>query len=87
MQKSEKDSITITIKLSIEVTTIADIIIKLLMNNVKVRNNFPITLVRKYVDNLLLALPEDRVLDELHIFRSIIQTFSLHLQQSTKYKR
>ncbi|XP_062714618.1 uncharacterized protein LOC134291187 [Aedes albopictus] len=50
--------------------TIADMVMELLMNNVMAKINFPIPVIKKYVDDLILALPVDRVLEVLNMFNS-----------------
>ncbi|XP_062541027.1 uncharacterized protein LOC134209061 [Armigeres subalbatus] len=48
--------------------TIADMVMETLLNNVMTKISFPVPVIRKYVDDLILALPTEKVLEVLDIF-------------------
>ncbi|XP_055538479.1 uncharacterized protein LOC129725997 [Wyeomyia smithii] len=50
--------------------TAADLVMELLLEEVVERLNFPLPLLKKYVDDLILAVPADKVEEVLDVFNS-----------------
>ena len=49
---------------------VADFVMEMLLNRVVNKLGFPIPLLKKYVDDLILALPEDKISETLACFNS-----------------
>lgn len=50
--------------------TVADLVMEALMDNVMAKIDFPVPVIKKYVDDLVMALPLEKVLEVLNIFNS-----------------
>ena len=48
--------------------TVADLVMEVLLKNVLSEINFPVPVIKKYVDDLILAVPEDKVDETLENF-------------------
>ncbi|XP_055522434.1 uncharacterized protein LOC129716622 [Wyeomyia smithii] len=66
--------------------TIADLVMEALLENVARKIDFPVPVLKKYVDDLILALPPDRVTDVLNIFNSFNNNiqFTIELAKDRK---
>ncbi|XP_055546043.1 uncharacterized protein LOC129730608 [Wyeomyia smithii] len=66
--------------------TIADLVMESLLENVARKIDFPVPVLKKYVDDLILALPPDRVTVVLNIFNSFNNNiqFTIELEKDRK---
>ncbi|XP_055527099.1 uncharacterized protein LOC129719727 [Wyeomyia smithii] len=66
--------------------TKADLVMESLLENVARKIDFPAPVLKKYVDDLILALPPDRVTDVLNIFNSFNNNiqFTIELEKDRK---
>lgn len=66
---------------------IADLVMESLLDNVVSRLNFPIPLIKKYVDDLVLALPPDKVVEVMNVFNSFNENIQFTYEMEEKDRK